>query len=475
VPRLLASGHPIAGKDDCQAYLARLSAFAGALDQATSAFLGDVALGVIAPAAALAATRDQLKALRQAEPAANPLAASLASRAAAKGIPGAWATAAANILARQVYPALDRQLAAIDGAMPVAGAQGLIPQQRAFYADALGFHTASTLSPDEVHRIGLDQLAEIGAELDPLLRRLGLTSGSVGERLAALPTRPGESFTDCDEGRSAVISEFAAALERVQPHLSAEFPVVPSAPRAVRCLAGGFDPIERSEAEVRQGTLYLAGAAQWHRYAIPSGAFRAGLPGASWEAAAASASPSLPPIRRHAARHDACSEGWALYAERVAADGGLYADDPACHVGYLQARLVRAAMLVADTGLHARGWSRERAEAVLVSSAGLRPEAAAARVDRAMLLPGEACAAAVGEAEWLRLRALAERIAESGFDSSRFHGLIAQGSASFAVLEEVVTDTFNKRRSVLGMRTVLDRYAHNGVSRAGLGRAMQVE
>ena len=459
VPRLLASEHPIATKDDCEAWLSRLAAFAGALDGVTAAFLKDASAGVLAPAPALATTLEQLNHLRQPDPAAHPLAANLAARAAAAGIPGDWRSRAATILAKSTYPALERQAEALTTALASAPAEAgaaHLPDGRAFYADALGFHTGTALTPAQVHRLGLDRIDQLNAELEPLLRRLGMTSGPIGARLAALEHRPGERFTDCAEGRAAIVRAFAEAIACAQGHLAADFPVLPAAPRDVRVLPASAEATVAGAPARQSATLWLdpADLSQWPRHAVPTSAFCQGMAGPRWEAAGAQANPELPEIRRHGTRYPAFAAGWTLYAEHAATSTGLYDDDAAARVGYLQSRLLHAARLVADTGLHDLGWTADRAAATLTDVAGRRSECARADMARAALLPGEACAEGVGESEWRRLRALAERLAGSSFDSQQFHTLIGCGRAPFAVLETVVTEAFNPRLSVLEKRTV---------------------
>lgn len=459
VPVLLASAHPIATADDCESWIARLAAFAPALDQATTAFLADAGAGVVAPAPALTVTLAQLAELRRPDPAAHPLATGLAARAAAAGLAGPWGDRAAAILAKSVYPALERQSAAITRALPSAppgAGAGLLPEGRAFYADALGFHTGTSLSPAEVHRMGLARIEQLNAELEPLLRRLGMTSGPIGERLAALDSRPGERFSDCEDGRAQVIRAFSDSLACAHPFLAGEFPHLPATPTAVRRLPDGPEQAGAGDPSVSRGTLYvdLTDLTQWPRHAIPTSAFCQALPGARWEAAAAQVSPAMPAIRRHGMRYPAHAAGWTLYAEHAASAQGLYDDSPAARAGYLRARLLRAARLVADTGMHHLGWSRDESAAALARATGRRPDLARADMDRAALLPGEACAQGVGESEWQRLRALAERLGGNSFDPRRFNTLIGQGRAPFAIMDEVVTEAFSPRLSVLEKRTV---------------------
>jgi len=449
VPALLSGNQPVASSAEAEAWLARLGAFAGALDQVTAAFRADAAAGIAAHAAALAATRAQLDAFTATDPANHPLVLAFTARTTAAGLAGDWQVRAAAMLAKAVYPALARQNAALAAAIAAGSPSGLaaLPQGRAFYADALSWHCGKRVDPAEIHRLGLAEVAEVGAELQAVLSRLALPGGPLGDRLAGLDRAPGEVFTDCAEGRSAVVAAFDRAIGRANSHLADQFDLLPPPARAV---------LASSEGARTAGTIAIDPARidQLRRFMIPTTAFTEGLPGPAWEEAAAGANPQLPAIRRHGVKYSAFTAGWSPYAEHIADESGLYADDAATRVGYLRTRLLRAALLAIDTGLHDRGWTRQQAIAWLASVTGRPADALVPLVDRALLLPGEACAAEVGRQEWLRLRALAERLAGDAFDSRRFHDVIGEGRAPFAVLDERITARFNPYRSVLQARTV---------------------
>lgn len=465
IPDLLDARHPIATQRDCDAWLDRLAAFAAALDGSTAAFRMDMAAGVIPPDFALDATLIQLRAMRAPSPAANGLATGLARKAATAGVSGDWGGKAAAIVARAIYPALDRQLAAITAARAVANDDAgvwKLPGGAQYYADALAYHTSSSLTPAQVHEMGLEQVAQISAEMDSLLGSLGLTEGTVGERVVRLGQRPGEGFPESDAGRAMVLTEFGAAIERIRPRLPEVFASLPAAPVEIRRApltleqgsARAYAQFGSSDG-TQPGIFYvnLQNVSEWSRFSIATTAFREGIPGHLWEGAAANAAPGIPTLRKRGTRYAAYSEGWALYMEQVVHDLGYYEGDPASRIGYLQAQLVRAARLVVDTGIHDQRWSRDKAIAYLVKTTGQSSSAMRPEVERYCVTPGQACAYMVGQLEWLRLRALARRLAGPSFDIRKFHQIIQHGRAPFNVVEEVVTASFTKRLSVLAMRT----------------------
>jgi uncharacterized protein (DUF885 family) len=448
IPDMLDSRHPIATSADCNAWLARLGAFPGVLDASTADLRTDVAAGIVAPRFALDAALVQLNVLRVPDAVANGLAASLARKAAAAGIAGDWGTEAAKIVAQAIYPALDRQIAAVSAAREKATDDAgvwKLPQGRQFYADALAYHTSSALTPAEVHKLGLDQVTQISAELDRLLASIGLAQGTVAERVTALGKRPGEAYPENDAGREQVLAEFRAAIAGIRPRLPEMFSILPPTALEVRRVPVA---IEQGSAlayaqggsldGTRPGIFYvnLQNVEGWPRFSVATTAFHEGIPGHLWEGATASANPNIPALRKRGTRYAAYAEGWALYIEQVVDELGYYADDPASRVGYLQMQLFRAARLVVDTGIH------DKAIDYIVGITGQASSAMRREVERYCVNPGQACAYKVGQIEWLRLRDLAKRLAGPKFDIRKFHEVIQFGRAPFNVVENVVTTMF---------------------------------
>lgn len=465
VPDMLDTRHLVTTGADAEAWLARLSAFAGALDASTAAFRMDLGAGVVPPDFALDAALIQLGKLRGPVAAANGLAAGLARKAVAAGLAGDWGAKAAVIVERAVYPALDRQIAAVTAAR--AGANGdagvwKLPQGQEYYADALAWQTASNLTPAEVHALGREQVAQISAEMDGQLKAMGLTAGTIARRMAQLARREGQAFAESDAGRAEVLGAFAAAVAQIRPRLPELFSVLPPAPLDVRRVPVALEQGAAlayaqggSLDGTRPGVFYvnLQNVGEWPRYSIATTAFHEGIPGHLWEGATASANPDIPAVRKRGTRYPAYAEGWALYVEQVVDELGFYESDPASRLGYLQMQLLRAARLVVDTGIHHLRWSRDQAVAYMVETTGQAESGMRREVERYCVTPGQACSYKVGQMEWLRLRALAKRLAGQNFDLRQFHKLIQLGRAPFGVVEEVVTASFNRKLSVLAMRT----------------------
>lgn len=154
------------------------------------------------------------------------------------------------------------------------------------------------------------------------------------------------------------------------------------------------------------------------------------------------------PLIRQQPIYSAFTEGWALYAERLAVEIGLYADDPYGDLGRLQAEMYRAVRLVMDTGIHAKGWSREQSVQYMAGATGLGAEEVASEVERYMALPGQATACKVGQLKILELRERAREALGDRFDLKDFHAVVLEnGAVPLTVLERLVDERIAARRA----------------------------
>ena len=454
VPDFLDSNHPVKTTADAEAYLSRLSAFAGALDANTAQLKADAARGVLAPDFALDAALAQMKALRSAAPEASGLATSLSRRAKAANIAGDWNGRAARIVGAQVHPALDRQIAALAALRPKAthdaGAWKL-PQGAAFYAGALAFQTTTTKTPAEVHQLGLDQVADLSARLDPLLKAQGLATGTVGERLAALSKRPDQLYPNTDAGRAQLLAALNDQVAAVRARMPQVFRTLPASPvEIVRVPPEIQDGAPNGYATSptldgsRPGRFYinLKDTAEWPKFALPSLTYHEALPGHQWEGSIALAATDTPILRRVGLGFAAYGEGWALYAEQLADEIGMYDGDPLGRIGLLQSLQFRAVRMVVDTGMHAKRWSREKATDYMVEVTGMPRGRVQREIDRYCIWPGQACSYKIGHTEWERLRAEAKARQGDRFDIKAFHDVLRQGSMPMVVLARVVKEEF---------------------------------
>jgi len=454
VPDFLDSNHPVKTASDAEAYLSRLEAFPAALDANTAGLKADAAKGVLAPDFALDATLAQLKALRAPAAADSGLVKSLAGRAAEARIDGHWGHRAAAIVETKVYPALDRQIVALEALRPSATHDAgiwKIPGGDAFYAAALAFQTTTTKTPDEVHQLGLDQVAALSAQIDTLLKAEGLTTGTVGERLTTLSKRPDQLWPNTDAGRADLIQSLNEQTEAIRKKMPQVFRTLPPTPvEIVRVPPEIQDGAPNGYATPptldgsRPGRFYinLKDTAEWPKFSLPTLTYHEALPGHQWEGAISLMSTDTPILRRVGLGFSAYGEGWALYAEQLADELGVYDGDPLGKIGLLQSLQFRAVRMVVDTGMHAKRWSREKATDYMVDTTGMPRNRVQREIDRYCIWPGQACSYKIGHTEWVRLREEAKARAGAKFDLKTFHDVLRNGAMPLVVLEEVVEGLF---------------------------------
>jgi uncharacterized protein (DUF885 family) len=449
VPDFLDTKHSIANAADADAYLARLAAFAVEIDDNTARMRHDAALGVAPPDFILDLTLDQLGKTRTARADDNLLVTSLARRAAAKGLPATYAADAAKLYAERIGPALDRQIAEAKRLRATATHDaGLwrFKEGAAFYAAALHDTTTTSMTPDEVHQLGLDQGREITARLDGLLKERGLSQGTVGERIKHLYSIPDQVFPNTDAGKADAIAYCNSRLAQIRTLIPNVFSRLPPYQFEVRRVppqteAGAASAFSQGPAldGSRPGLVYinLHDTAEWPKFSLPTVIFHEGLPGHQLEGGLALSNPHLSLLRKTIS-FPAYGEGWALYAEQLSDEIGAYADDPLGRIGYLKMQLFRANRCVVDTGIHHLRWSREKAIAYFVDSEGEAPGFAAREVERYTTSPGQACSYKVGHTAIVGLRTKAKAALGAKFEIKDFHdAVLANGRVPLEVLQRV--------------------------------------
>jgi uncharacterized protein (DUF885 family) len=447
VPDFLDSTHPVESKADADGYVSRLEDFARNLEAETERLRSDAAMGVIPPDFVVDKTLGNLRALRSTPAAETTLVQSIDRRSHEKGL-GDYSGPATRLVSGPIAQALDRQIAALEAVRPRAAHDAgvwRLPDGEAFYRYGLRFNTTTDYTPDEIHRIGLDQVRDLHARIDALLRAQGYTKGSVGERLNAINKEERFLFPNTDPGRAELLAMLNRQVAEIAPRLPRVFATLPKAaleirrvPETIEAGAPGGYYQGASLDGSRPGAYYinLKDTHEWPKNGLPTLTYHEGIPGHHFQISVSREAGELPLYRRTRG-FAAYNEGWALYAERVADELGVYENDPFGRIGFLQSYLFRATRLVVDTGMHAKRWSREQAIRWMVDNAA-EPEGSAVReIERYVVWPGQACAYKLGETVISRLRAEAE--ARPGFDIRRFHdAVLLGGSLPLTVLERRV-------------------------------------
>ena len=431
VPDFLDTKHRIENAADADAYISRLEAFAVQIDNNTDRMKHDAGLGITPPDFILDLALVQLNAL-QVDPDKSLLVTSIARRAKEKGLPDSYAANAAKIYADKISPALGRQIAEAKtqraGATHDAGVWK-IKDGEAYYAAALHFSTTTNMSADEIHKLGIDQGKEISDRIDGILKKQGMTKGTVGERIAALYKDPSQIYANTDAGKAEAIAFCNHQLNAIKPKLPTVFNRVPPYTFEVRRVppqteAGAASAFSQTPSldGSRPGIVYinLHDTAEWPRFTLSSVIFHEGLPGHQMEGGLALSNKDLPLIRK-TIYFSGYGEGWALYAEQLADEIGMYDDDPLSRIGYLKFQLFRANRCIADTGIHAMKWTREQAIRQFVDSEGEAPGFAAREVERYCVSPGQACSYKIGHTVWVNARERTKQALGAKYSIKDFH------------------------------------------------------
>jgi uncharacterized protein (DUF885 family) len=433
VPRFLDSEHRIDTSADAEAYLARLRWYAKQLDGELGRMQAARAAGLVPPAFLIDKAQAQMTLSAKGAREGGALVESIERRT--KNIPGTWADRARAIATKEVAPALERQLTEFQAQRAVATNDPGIsvrPHGDEFYRWALKASTTTTMSPDEVHEMGRSELQRLHAQMDDILKEIGYTQGSVGERMKALAKDPRYKFSEGDNGRAEILAFINDRLAWIRAQM----------PRAFKTVVNPNMEVKRLPPEEEPGAPGAYGGAgsidgkipgrYWinlrttdlhSKYSLADLTFHESIPGHIWQG---EYTHQMPLIRQLLA-FNAYSEGWGLYAEQLADELGAYDQDHVGRLGYLQSIAFRACRLVVDTGIHAKRWTREQGVQFFVDVNGSNPLEVASEVDRYCAWPGQACGYKVGHSEINRQREKAKTALGPKFDLKAFDDTVVLG------------------------------------------------
>ena len=457
--------HVVKNEKTARNYVARLRAMGAKLDALTAEMQRQSAAGVVIPPALLERSLTVIGDTIAPPPAGSPLVTTFVERMAkADGIDaqrqGALRDEAIEAVKTSVYPAYERMRDALVAERPRATATadgvGRLPDGEAFYQAMLEQFTTTTYTPEQVHQLGLAEVARIDAEMNALLVSQGLTEGTVAERMQALRTDPRFLLPNTAEGRDQLLARYREILDDMASRMPEYFKIIPPGELAVERVpesaekgsAGAYYNPAAMDGS-RPGTFYanLRDTSEMPTWGMKTLSYHEGIPGHHFQIATARELKGLPFIRQQPI-YTAYAEGWALYAERLAAEIGLYQDDPFGDLGRLQAEMFRAVRLVVDTGLHAKGWTREQAIEYMVSTTGMGESEVTSEVERYMALPGQALAYKVGQLKILELRDEARAALGPKFDLKDFHTVVLEnGTVPLTVLERLVDEWIEARQA----------------------------
>ena len=440
--------HRVENAAGLEAYFSRLEQVAPTLVEETRRIRADAGKGVIPPNFIVANALGQETQLRAVAAADSKFVTSIALRAKKLGLPDPTARATA-IVEKAIYPALDAQIAALQGLKTTddAGVWKL-PDGDAYYQYLLKSQTTTSLSADEIHKTGWEQNRAIEAEMDKILRAQGLTQGTVGERTAALNGDARFLQPDTDAGRAAVIAACQKVIDEIRPRLGRISKLGLKADVQVKRVpvdiqdGAGLGYMNFASTDGKRPAIYYINLKKmdyWPSWTLASLTAHEGIPGHAWQGAYLAEHPDIVSPMAQLIGFNAFVEGWALYAEQLVDEDGLYANDPFGRLGYLNAQRFRAVRLIVDTGMHAMKWSREKAIATMVAETGRSVGSVTSEIDRYCASPGQACGYKIGHNEILKQRARAKAALGAKWDVRDFNdALVMTGGVPLAALPGVV-------------------------------------
>ncbi|MEM7353510.1 MAG: DUF885 domain-containing protein, partial [Acidobacteriota bacterium] len=324
------------------------------------------------------------------------------------------------------------------------------------YRLALQLFTTSDLEPEAIHRMGLAEVERIQAEMLTILDETGRdVSAGFAPAMAALQDDPSFYYPDTDEGRAAILRDYQVMIDEISAGLDGAFDIRPVAGVEVRreaefkeATAPGAHYQRPAMDGSRPGVFFanLYDIKATPKYGMRTLAYHEAVPGHHFQIALQMEQEDLPFFRR-LIPFTAFSEGWALYAERLAWELG-FLEDPYDNLGRLQAELFRSVRLVVDTGIHHQRWSREAAIDYMLANTGMAESDVTSEIERYFIMPGQACAYKIGMMKILELREKAQEALGERFDLREFHRVVLTGGAMpLPMLERVVDELIESKSS----------------------------
>jgi uncharacterized protein (DUF885 family) len=463
-PSFMANTHRLLAKRDCEYYVMRLDAVPKKFDQLLESLRVREEKQILPPRFVVDEVLKEMSDFIAKPVAENILATSFKERAAKidkmnDSERADFQKRVETSVANNVYPSYQKLIDYFKGIQPKTTMDDgvwKLPDGDAFYAYALHDNTTTTLKPDEVHELGLREIARIEAEMRTLLDANGFAGQPIGASMDALAKDPRFLYSNDDKGRADALAEYKRLIDTATERCNQLFLAAPKAKCEVR-------RVEQFKETTSSGAYYQSGAMDGTRpgiffanlrdmnevpkWSMPTLAYHEGIPGHHWQLSIAQELKGLPQFRR-IIPFTSYAEGWALYCEWLAADLGWYKDDPFGNLGRLQGELFRSVRLVVDTGIHAKHWTREQAIAYMRDKTGIGEKEVTAEIERYIVIPGQACAYKIGMLKIQELRARAQKELGEKFDVREFHDtLLKNGALPLDILEEQVNDYIQKKKA----------------------------
>ena len=461
LPSFLTDMHTITNQESADNYLSRLREMGRVLDETHGRVQEYADNGVVAPDFIITKTIGVLEAFIKDGPSGNALVTTLPERLEKAGAFSESArdeirNEAEYIVQTILQPGYEKLIAQQKSLLSKTDSNAgiwRIPDGEKIYAWAIRNNTTTDLTADDLHNTGLAEVARIETAMDKILIGQGLSEGTVSERVRIMMEDPDQIFPNTDEGREAMIDYLYELNEDIMGKAGDYFVTLPPQELEIKRIpefsegsapggyyqgpSQGFPPL----IPARPGRFYInqKDTADNPKWTLPTLLYHEAAPGHHFQISRSQLIKGVPFLRK-ASPFTAYTEGWALYAERVAAeDMGLYADNPLGDLGRLQAEQFRAVRLVVDTGMHHKRWTREQAIDYMVSKTGMTEAEVTREIERYVVWPGQALAYKTGQLAILRMRDRAEEQLGEKFNLRQFNEMILEdGAMPLGILEREV-------------------------------------
>jgi uncharacterized protein (DUF885 family) len=465
LPNFMAQTHQVNNKHDADAYIARLGLFPKKFAQVIDGLKEREAKNILPPQFTVEEVLAQMQGFIAKPAQENMLYTSFKDKLGKIPAGNIDQTTRDALLARvkasidrSVYPAYLQLIDYFTTLRPNAqGNYGAwhLPDGDAYYAWRVRQNTTTDMTPEQVHTLGLAEVARISTEMDAILKDKGLSEGSIGARVQQLAHEPESTFPNTPEGKAAMLKRYQAILDEVNVELGDAFDVRPTlgvevkaVPEFAEKTAPGAYYEPGSFDGTRPGAFYanMRDTAETPEWAMRTLAYHEGIPGHHFQISIAQELKGVPFFRR-VLPFTAYAEGWALYAERLTWELG-FEKDPLDNLGRLRDEMMRAVRLVVDSGIHYKHWTREQAIQYMMENTGMAESDVTAEIERYFVAPGQALAYKAGMLKILELREKAKQALGPAFKLSEFHDqVLTHGSLPLALLERVIDDWIKTKQT----------------------------
>ena len=454
LPSFMTDSHQIDDVEDAEYYVARLSKWHTKFSQVLEDLNERNEKGIYPPRFVIDQVIDSMKAFRDTPANENVLYTDFVERIGkleniSETTRTALSTQALSEIETSVYPGYNLLIEFFEGlSNTVTSDHGvwMLPDGDKYYAQQLRGHTTTDLTADEIHRLGLSEVARIETEMHSILIAEGYAAGTVGERMRQLNSEERFLFPNTEEGREQILAEFRKIIAEIDAGVDDMFSIRPRSELEVK-------PVPEHQQEGGAGAWYqapdmggsrpgrfyvnLRDLKEHPRYTMRTLSYHEAVPGHHFQSALQVELTGVARFRQMLG-FTAFSEGWALYSERLAWESG-FQNDPFDNLGRLQHEMLRAVRLVADTGIHAQKWPREDAIAYMFDKTGLTKTEVVTEIDRYFVMPGQATSYKIGMLKILELRERAKTELGDKFDLRDFHKAVLQnGDVPLDILEEQI-------------------------------------